>query len=117
MTEFNVIIFGLTTSKTTLELVPHNYECLYLMQFVSLSLSTPFQMDTAQVCSMKYKLCSNNLVAGGHWVIDITNGHFIHASLERGLEFLSIYLPNTNVASTVVSYTKAKIIYNVILLF
>ena len=27
-----------------------------------------------------------------HWVINITNKHFIHASLERGLEFLSVYL-------------------------
>jgi hypothetical protein len=31
-------------------------------------------------------------LSGGHWLIVKTNIHFIHAALNRGLEFLSIYL-------------------------
>ena len=31
-------------------------------------------------------------MSGGHWVINITNKHFIHTGLERGPEFLSIYI-------------------------
>ena len=40
---------------------------------------------------------SNGPLSGGHWVIDITNRHFIHAGLERGPEFLSILAGNDSV--------------------
>jgi hypothetical protein len=32
----------------------------------------------------------NGPLSGGHWVINITKRHFIHAGFERGLEFLFI---------------------------
>ena len=42
---------------------------------------------------MREYFCFHDPLYGGHWVIiNITNKHFIHAGLERGPDFLSIYL-------------------------
>ena len=32
------------------------------------------------------------LLSGGHWIIDIRNGHFIHAGLESESECVCIYI-------------------------
>ena len=38
-----------------------------------------------------YNIGLPTTLSAGHWVIDITNGHYIHAGLKRESEFLSIY--------------------------
>jgi hypothetical protein len=42
---------------------------------------------------VNYQYLVNVPLSGGHWVIDITNGHFIHAGPLEGT-IVSIYLPH-----------------------